>query len=771
MSRVESPTIVVALGAFGAEVSDRLGRLTSARTVVLELEHGESADAVARVVDAAESLLGLRGLLETRGPGDGRRPELDVFWVGDLGEAAVADALPELLLQVGRRLLSRFSHIFRGHDLAGLTLSPVLALTGARTEPSPAALLALERIEREATAPAGTGGPGHAPPLPRVFLVEQQSSRYELSRGELVSTVVSFMSLLLGTSLRNEEPLSSFLRSPHDQRRDRRLFASFGCATLEMTLRQYCVARGAADVVEAMRQMPAAGASAGAARAARLVPDVDELEARLSKSETGEDLIEILRAQAPVIDFPAISATHTPEQVRDVAYGWSWYETLEGTVEALVRELDDVQMDELARLADERGLVLGRRLVSDMRATLRELERSGPQGWALALRLAEQVEKKVDRSIAALDRTLRSRELPPFPKPGGVESAFLALREESTRRPRPFRLWVFGAVAAGLGAVFLQHVPKWVAVALFGRQVPLMSMAPSSGEIAVSGPLHYVLDPPYSFFWVLALLAALIGWLLSRYRQKRHRALLDARDGLRHAVARFLTDAVSPSILGYYEARLRFVLRSWVLRALCRLRDATGREIERLGGISAALGQLARRFEQDAERFEAAPVVGESGDLLYRTRADPELLTKTYDAVRPGPDVAEHLFKASLGDGDDDEAPSYLLFDNVVATVEPHVAPSDAVLRDHAGPFVANFVRELHGKLSVPLEVQGFDDRAEEREYLFAPEWAEEPLAELRAAMRSLPATSRHADADRVHLLAVRTALAREQITVLRKGD
>lgn len=770
MSRVASPTIVLGLGTFGCEVVERLRPLSDARTILLEADAARpAAEHVARAVESAESLLGLSGLIESRAPGDDRRPALDLFVVADLGEPEVAEGVPELVRELGQRLEKRFSHIFGGHDQPNLTLSPVLALTGSRSGQSTAgAARALGRIEAEAFA----GGPAGAevpPPVPRVFVVEQQTSRYELSQAELTSTVVSFLSLLLRSSLRQEEPIRGFLRGPPEQLRDRRVFASFGCATLELCLQRYCVAQGAADLVERMREVPSTGAAAGAARAHRLVPAAADLESSIQKHDSGGDLIELLRAQAPHVDYPGIDWHHTPEQIRDLSYGWGWYEALESNVDSLVRRLDDSEMDELSRVADERGQALSRRLLDDARSAVRELERSGPHGWAAALRLAEQLHARAERETRSLEKQLRGERLPPFPKPDSVEAAFRALREESTLRPRPVRLWVFGALGALVAAGLLSFLPKWVLVALLWRRVPLATLEPSASSVAVTGPVAYLVELPWVFAWLLIAIGAGLGLWLSRYRKQRHQALLAARDALEAAVTRFLTDAVAPSILGYYEARLRFVMRAWALRGLSRLKDAASREIDRLTGISAALARLSRELGAEARRMEAERSGGEGGDLLYRTRVSPELLTSTYRAVRPAADLAQRLFERSLADtgAGEGEVPAYLLPENLVAVVEPHVQPPGSVLEEHAGPSVVEFVRELSGKLGVPLEIRGFDESSAERSYLFAPEWAMGPLAAARDELRSLPEPLPHADADRVHLVTVRTALTRSSIVVL----
>src|SRR5690606_33599436 len=123
-----------------------------------------------------------------------------------------------------------------------------------------------------------------------------------------------FLSLVAGTDMRRQEPLRSFLRSDVGQSRDRRLFASFGCATLELGLSRYCVQRAAGELVEGMRA--AAGAAAGehAATADRLVPAPDEIVAALTAPDHGDDLVALLRAHTPQVDFPEIRERDHPEQ-------------------------------------------------------------------------------------------------------------------------------------------------------------------------------------------------------------------------------------------------------------------------------------------------------------------------------------------------------------------------------------------------------------------------------------------------------------------------
>lgn len=759
---VDGPTLVLGLGAFGSEVVARLRPRAGPRTVLLEVEPDATiAPLVDEILGHAERELGLGALVASHAHDDDRRPTLDVMIIADVCEPGVAEAVPGLVSEIGARLLSRFSHIFRGHDLGNLTICPVLGLGKLREkEPPERAKKCLGELE---AAAFGKDAPSPSV-VPRVFVVEQQTSHYELSKTELVSTVASFLTLLMTTALGEREPMRGFLRGSPEQLRDRRMFASFGCATLELTLSEFCLLRGAADLVESMRTAPPAAAG-DAVRADRLVPSADDIAERVRRQESG-DLVELLRAHAPRIEFPEISKEATPEQVRDVAYGWSWYDALESTVSATVQQLDEVEMDELVRVADERGQRLRRDLARDARDDIQKVEASGPHGWSQALRLAEQVRDGANREVSRLERALRSHELPKFPQPNLVESAFRGLREEATLRPRPFRLVFFGVLASLLFAALLHWLPKWIVVALFWRSIPILSLEPASAGIAIDGPLHYVLDAPWSFFWVLLLAGGTAWFVLSRYREKRHAALLGTRDSLEAAVRRFLTDQTSPSVFSYYEARLEFVLRAWALRSLRHLAEAGSAEAERLGRISLALAKLGRELSDEAAARSSPATDAEGGDLLFRTRTSPDVLEKTYAAVRPPSDLARALF-AKAGRARGDEAPAYLLRENVLATVAPEVELPHEILQKQVGPVVVDFVAELHAKLGVPLEARDLDQRTSPRKYVFLPEWARDVLASSKESMRSLPESVVHEDDDRVHLVAVRTALLRESITLL----
>ena len=770
------PALVIGVGAFGRDVLESaeehgLSRPAPVRRrrVLLPLDGQEPDEDAATVAARVEGLLGLESAMQAE-PGDERRPSLDIFVVGDLGDPEVAERLPRLTAAIRSRLARRFSNIFRAQAMPGLTVCPVVALLGLRDEgydvaPAAAALSALGVQAKASDQP----GPS---PVARIFVVEQQTSHYELTRRDVVSTVVAFLTLVCGTSLRQQEPLRSFLRSSVEHTREGRHFASFGCATLELSLERYCVSRAAQALVTEIRAAASASVAEHAVTAQRLVPDPEAVKAVLIGPEDGEDLVAQLRAHTPRIDFPAIGPQATPEDVRDIAYGWGWFDSLEAAVDAYVKRLDEREMDEVSRVADERGLEELRRLQRDLAEALHDAETGGPHGWADALRLAEQVQSRAKRAADGLAAKLADEALPPFPETTTVESAFRELREESTLRPRPPRMRVFTVIFALVMALLTHHLPKWFAVCILDGRISPFAIAPPSMGADVGG-YRYLLDPPYAFFWCGLLAGGLLHLYLERRRKKRHAALLAAQDDLRAAVRRYLSDDVGPSIRRYYETRLAFSLSAWTLRMLRRIEGVAAREVQRLARISTALDRLERVFAAEAERAERG-ADEEGGDLVYRTHLSRDLLVATYEASRPGADLAARLFE-DIGKNEDPRAaaagvPPYLFESRLRDLVRPFCVPRDAVIADLAGDEVKRFVERRHGRLRMPLEIRGPVESANASRYVFAPSWARDGLDALRQELRTLPEIQVHEDGDRVHLVTLQTALTEGAIVLPDRG-
>lgn len=760
---------MVGLGAFGADVVARLraagvgGEERSQPFLTIAAEDADPAGCARRIVGACEPLLGLSAALG-RESSDGRRPALDVFVVASLGEEAAAKALPALVEAAGRALLGRFSNIFPGHDAPNLGICPVVALLGLRDGESTAPRAAAALVELEGVARAMAFRSGAGSPVARVFAVEQQSSRYELRPSELVSTVVGFLSLVLGTDLRDREPLRSFLRSSVDHARDGRIFASFGTATLEMAIEGACVPSVAAEVAEALRS-PDGAADDVDVRAERLVPEIDALVSGIEAPSSGEELVARIRAELPRIDFPSIEPRHEPEHIRGVLYGKSFFDGLQARVAASVERIDGRTMDDLARIADERGLGQVRRLVGGALRAIDAAERSDPRGWMVALRLAESVAARAQGRADALSKDLRDEALPPFPETGPVEAALGALREEADFRPRPARHAFFTALGALAGAALLHPVPKLVAVVLGRRKAPPSTYEGWEAEATTAG---FLLEPPFSIALVALVLAGVLHVLLARWRERRERALLAARDDLVAAVRRYVEDAAAASIERYYATRLRFASRAWALRTLRRLASAAARRAQRLARIGAGLDRMLRDLAAEAKRAAGG---GEGdGDLVYQRRIDEAALAALREASRPPGGVTERVLERLAVDPPPGDVPSFLFVDRLRDAVAPEAAPDQAALAEALGPAVVDFVDRRQAKIGVPLEIDLEGAGATEQRWLFAPAWAMPPLEAAAERWPLLPRAELHSDGERVHLLTVHTGLARGAIALLGLG-
>lgn len=235
---------------------------------------------------------------------------------------------------------------------------------------------------------------------------------------------------------------------------------------------------------------------------------------------------------------------------------------------------------------------------------------------------------------------------------------------------------------------------------------------------------------------------------------------------------RFLTDRVSPSVLGFYESRLALALRAWALRALSQAEAAFDREYVRLTALENALSRLQRSLEGDVKRLESASR-SEGSDLVYRRFAPRDALRQTYAAVRPSPDIAERILTelGRTGEQAPDEAPRFLIASELTAAIAREVPVEPHVLGSHLGGVVVDFVEEMAERLAVPLEVNAFDARTAERSYVFGPDWCRDALDGLRQRMPSIPEVLSTTDDSRVFVLALRVALPREAIVVLERAS
>jgi hypothetical protein len=124
------------------------------------------------------ALLDVTHFLESSAPTDPRGPRCDIFVVADLAEPGVASVVAPLSATLAASLRRFFSPILRSGDGA-LVVCPVLVCPRAGDRNAMArALVSLYDVARNRLPATRLGG--------RIYLVEDQSGKYILSRPELI---------------------------------------------------------------------------------------------------------------------------------------------------------------------------------------------------------------------------------------------------------------------------------------------------------------------------------------------------------------------------------------------------------------------------------------------------------------------------------------------------------------------------------------------------------------------------------------------------------
>jgi len=655
LSRVAA-TVVVALGSFGASVASRLGgRLRTstgerpADVTVIELpltDHGPKAplgrveDLEERISTAVESQLTLGALVE-RSAADASQPWLDVFVVGDIGDAAVRVALDPVLDAIGRAATTRFGHLL-GRGARRVVAVPVLALGGARGgSDGPELSKLLEGLSRRQ--------------LPRVrsFLVEAQTSRYLLADGELVSSVVAMIELLVLAALRDHQSLAGFLRDESPRAAasvEPAPFGTFGVASVRVSgelLTAYCRNRAALAVVEAMRSGDEEGLAEREALARKLRVAWDEVREELgvaAQSDAAFEQVEaIVEEEAADLPCPPIELGDSPEQVRELKFGDDWHDTVCRSIDDLVERMERRRMPELVEQIDGNGLTLYRGRRDRLEEQVDEWVWSEPRGWGAALSalriLRDEAESAESEARARVART----SLPERPSVDRLRRAVSALRGEAARRPRPFRMWLGGlllAIPATLFGYALFAFAAWLLAGL-GASPTLVALA----------------APPWGLALSAALAVPFVVVALQQVIRDRHSELCEVRDELRRAMEGLIRGRQS-SIVAAYVARLELARDLWVLRLARGERRRLESEIQRLEAVQRALDTLREQLRA-AQRGLGVRYPGEgpeddlrqvapAGDLILREAVSGELLSAAYATAAPeepalGPSFFEGL--------------------------------------------------------------------------------------------------------------------------------
>ncbi len=658
MSRV-SATLVIALGRFGGEAASRLRRRVRTRRegrpadlalveVPLDEERGDDdpmglAGAGERVVEQVRTQLALSALVK-RSAGESDRPWLDVLILGDLSEPAVRRALIPLVELIGRVTAARFANLLGRRDRRVVVI-PLLALpeTGV-PDPEVAGAPSTEQVVR------GLGE--RVEPKTRSFLLESQTSHYLLSRDQLVSSAVAMIELLVLAGLRDHPNLARFLQTGEGSRPDDGggPYATFGVASVRVEgdlVRTYCRNRAALAIVKRLREGPEVGDDERGAIERDIRPDWTELRKEVglaARSDVAFDQVEaLLIEQIPRWECPELDPGDTPEEVRERKFGDDWYRRVGGAIDGLIANFEAKQMHQLAKRVDIGGLKVARGRRDIVRREVDRLVWEEPRGWAAARAAISSLLGEMKAKEAEVEERIGATTLPERPTPERLQKPVITLRQETERRPRPYRMVLLGFLL-GLPAV------------LFGAQI-LNVLGPLMILLGAPWPLALLFRPPLTYVLALAIAAPTLFFVLRGIARDRHRELEEVRDDLKRAIEHLMTGREG-SVLAYYLARLELAKDLWELRIARAERRLMQEELRRLDQIPRALDTLRDqlrasqralgvRYLDDGEREDLSSVAP-GGDLILRDAASGDLLRAVYDTVAVDEDHLAEAFFASL---------------------------------------------------------------------------------------------------------------------------
>lgn len=680
------------VGPLGRERSE----LTSVRVSVTEGPAPLLAELKARLA----AMLDLGHFVAATEPTDARGPRCDVFVVADLGEAGVATAALRWAATLSAELRREFQSILhRGDGL--LSVCPLLAAPrGAGRSAAAAAIREIAKVAREARRPDQLGAP--------VYVVEDQSGKYLLSRGELVRSFAAFLDLLLFSRLRDVEGgLRRFVEI--DEARRVAPLATFACATLEYDhhgATSLWATLAARELVAAMRGGDRATIAEIAALSGPLVPERARVEEELWKEGSAGALQRHL--EPPALDVPTVEWDDSPEDVVEHKLGTLWRARTAQRIASFRDEVERFRMDRLAAEIERNGKACLARLEDELaRAVEREVTAS-PTGWARALELLRDARTRAAGIRDAIVAEVEAPDLGEFP-PSPLDDRLAAVHEAAASRPRTMRLWVFGVLAALVGTLLTGGVVAALLRLLFGNPNSFFERAdPSMRGL----PLLLATAPvPLAIGAVLATTST--AYRLWKHRKRHHVWIAQARDELDQAMVRYL----SRDVVGYFYRRLQFSRLLWLLRIYRRLVERIDETLASLERVRAALGQSDARLERAErgwdERLDAAR---DRGGILYRGLVAAREAREAYGDVRP-PDPlppARRFLRESLERRPWREAPfaddeALLEFCRgelgAFGRLSPFSAEAPARLRTAAHDATRTFLKQLALKLSPPLEI------------------------------------------------------------------
>lgn len=784
-----NPTLLVTLGRFGREVATHLreptaGQRRNIQLVMFPFEADSGADApgassarepedmVAEVEGCCRRLLDLAERISSSAPGDGRLPQVDLFVLADLGEPAVAPRVPGLVALLGERLRERFRPIFRSGS-GFLAICPILALPreAARQEVVRQAIAGLDALARDPDSRRQPGGP--------VYLVEDQTTHYVLSREELVRTVTAYLHLVLYSGVRGFEGGVRGLVEHHGGRRAP--FATFGCATIDFEpgeLRRHCEARIAQEVLDALLRPEGTPPAELAALAARLIPAEAALASGLSRDGTGRRLdeqIDFSRSRQAA-RIPTPGWRDSPEEI-EASCGADWLRRLEGAIAAEKAAHEEHRMAPLAREVDQQAYGQLRVAEQGLEAELNERVSRAPSGWSEALAVLAQAEGHAVRAAAAAKAAVESPRLPPFPDLSRARSEQQRVLERVALRPRLGRLLRWGLLQAAAGAVFLTAVLRgtFAMVGRGGEGFFLPWVEPEDG-------LRYLVGWPYAAVWMTLLAVAWVAGGATFNYWRRHRHLRERIDALQAAAG-----AAVQAGERYFRARLEYSQQLWRARI-------HGRLLDRLRGDMAALEAVRVALERSRDAVAAELRAAEEGQrqsqgVLFRAALGPEEMAALYEShARPASPralAAQHLEETLREAGGTSSWRAAPFADRAaLARFASRVCPDLSAINpfdSSLAPAVAKasldkattFLQELAAFLTPPIELALADGREPTLTKVgyVPPQAAALVSSVMRAHDLGGRWSVREAPDPRLHLLVTRDDISLSELKLLQGGE
>lgn len=618
-----------------------------------------------------------------------------MFVVADLSEPNIAPLVAPLSAALAASLRKSFSPILRSGDGA-LVVCPVLVCPRAGDRVVMArALAAVFDVARIRLSSTRLGG--------RVYVVEDQSGKYVLSRPELVRSFAAFLSALVLPTMRDDDRGA---RTLVEDNTDTPTFSTFACASLSFdhqALGRLMASRFGREMLELMRAPVDPAAIDIASLAAPLVPDRARLEAELAEPIP---LLEFL--SPPKIDVPAIEWDDEPETIVERNFGSIFRARTESLLATFEDEVERFQMDKLSAALEQRGKSCVEKVLRELDKRVADLVASGPTGHARALLALRDART---RAKGHWDEVVRAVEAPELSaRPASPLGAKLAALEESVRlRPRPLRLRILGTTAGVMSAIamaglFVTAMRLFVLPnqTFFG---PLRGVPEGLARMLVIPPIPYLLGAS------VALPSA--AYRLWKHRKRHHNWVVEARDDLARALERHVRE----DLINHYARRLHHAKLLWVQRILSRLLARIEELLETLEAIRAVLGEADRslRFEEaDGHRALSASGLLISS-ALHGAIVRPDDIDGVYADVRPPEPraAAERWIRESLSEHAWVEAP----FGSVPPLLEfcrrelaslADVSPfeeGESALHRAADDTTRRFLRRLFLKLSAPLEI------------------------------------------------------------------